>query len=92
MDENKKKNIIRKAVVKVRANFEKQLTVFEEKVTAKVEGKGEFSIDTIEDIWGDILKRNDEITEGVMREIGKEIREEETIKKKEKNGQRQEWY
>jgi hypothetical protein len=42
-------------------------------------GKGEFSIDTLETIWGEILCENKKITEQMINEMMRESKEKETV-------------
>jgi hypothetical protein len=87
MTEQEERVIIEEAVAKIRANFEKTVEDFKTKYKAAVAGQGDFSIDTIESIWGNILHDNQEATDELIRKISNgEIEESELIKKKGRNG------
>jgi SOS response regulatory protein OraA/RecX len=63
MTEQEIQAAIEKAVAGYRENTEREIRKFEKRATAKLEGRGEFSIETIEEIWGDILDSNKKVTE-----------------------------
>jgi hypothetical protein len=86
MTEKETEMAVERAIAKARANFEKHAAEFRAGVNAKMAGLDDsFSIDTIEDIWGKTERENHRITEELMNELGRGIREEELLKKKEKS-------
>jgi hypothetical protein len=76
---------IEKAIAGCRANFEREIRKFDNGVKAKLAGRGEFSINTIEEIWGDILDSNKKVTEELINEASNGITEKELIVKKKHN-------
>jgi hypothetical protein len=84
MEKQGTRDCVEEAVEKIRANVEQNIKKFREQVAAKMAGRGEFSIDTVESIWGDILHGNEKVTEELMNEVVEEITEKQLIVKKKK--------
>jgi hypothetical protein len=82
MTEQEIQAAIEKASAGYKANIEREIARFKEGVEAKLAGHGEFSIDTIEEIWGDILDSNKKVTEVLINEVSNGITEKELIAKK----------
>jgi hypothetical protein len=72
---------IEKAVAGYRENTEREIRKFNNGATAKLAGRGEFSINTIEEIRGDILHSNKKVTEELINEVSNGITEKELIVK-----------
>ncbi|MDR3301234.1 MAG: hypothetical protein LBT01_01710 [Spirochaetaceae bacterium] len=75
MTEQEIQAAIEKASAGYKANLEREIARFKEGVEAKLAGRGEFSIDTIEEIWGDILHSNKKVTEELVNEVSNGITE-----------------
>jgi hypothetical protein len=73
---------IEKTLAGYRANLEREMEKFDNGVRTKLAGRGEFGIDTIEEIWGDILQSNKKVTEELINEVANGITEKELVVKK----------
>jgi hypothetical protein len=85
MTEEEIQAAIGKATAGCRANFEREIRKFDNGVKAKLAGRGEFSIDTIEEIRGDILHSNKKVTEELINEMSNGITEKELVVKKKRD-------
>jgi hypothetical protein len=70
------------AAEKVRENFERYVAKFDDMVAMKKYGDGEFDINIIEAIWGEIIQGNNKITEELIGDVVAGITEKELIVKK----------
>jgi hypothetical protein len=73
---------VEKALGRIRENLEAKVSEYQGKFDAKLSGKGEFSIDTLEAVWGEILSENKKITEQMINEMVLESKEKDLIIKK----------
>jgi hypothetical protein len=85
MTEQEIQAAIERTIAGYRANVEREIRKLDNGVRAKLAGCGEFSIDTIEKIWGDILDSNKKVTEELMNEVANGITEKELVVKKKRN-------
>jgi hypothetical protein len=75
MTEQEIQAAIEKTLGGYRANLEREIRKFDNGVKAKLAGRGKFSIDTIEEIRGDILHSNKKVTEELINEVSNGITE-----------------